>query len=410
MLGLFSNIFNKNQIEKQVQGYFKTLTAYSPIFTTYEGGVYEMELTRSAIHSFATHCSKLKPEIKGNAYTNLKKKIQFAPNPYMDTSKFIYRLATILSVNNNAFIVPILDEIGLNITGFYPVLPSTCEVVELNNKPYLRYSFSTGQKAIIEFNRVGILTQFQYRNDFFGENNSALNPTMQLINTQSQGIIEGVKQSANIRFLAKLTNVLRPEDLKKERERFLNENLGTDNNGGVLLFDNKYADVKQIDSKPFIVDDKQVEQIKNNVFNYFGTNEKILQNNYTEDEFNAFYEGKIEPFAIQLSLTMSNLMFTSKELAYDNQIFFSANRLQYASNQTKISLVTQLFDRGFLTHNQGREIFNMASIEDGDKYYIRKEYADTTKLDEEVNEDAVQTENEGIQDNKFINTDGKQEN
>jgi hypothetical protein len=381
-VGLFENIFKKQTAEQKIQSYFKTLSAYTPIFTTYEGGVYEMEITRAAIHSFATQCSKLKPEIRGKAYKELEKKLQFKPNGFMDTTKFLYRLATILSVNNTAFIVPILDDTGRYITGYYPILPSLCEVVEYEGEPWLRYTFTTGQKAAVEFSKVGIMTQFQYKNDFFGENNAALYPTMQLVNVQNQGIIEGVKQSANIRFMAKLANMLKSSDIEAERKRFTQENLSYENNSGVLMFDTKYADVKQIISKPFIIDSEQMKAIQTNVFNYFGTNEKILQNNFSEDEWNAYYEGKIEPFAIQLSLVMTNMTFTPKEISFGNQLLFTANRLQYASNGSKLDIVTQLFDRGFLTHNQGREVFNMLPIEDGDKYYIRKEYAEVSNLAE----------------------------
>jgi hypothetical protein len=381
-VGLFNYIFKKPNETQTTKGYFKTLSAYTPIFTTYEGGVYEMELTRAAIHSFATHCSKLKPEIQGNAYKELGKKLQFKPNAFMDTTKFLYRIATILSVHNTAFIVPIMDDTGEIITGYYPILPNMTEVVEYQGEAWLRYTFTTGQKAAIEFSRVGIINQFHYKNDFFGENNNALNPTMQLINVQNQGIIEGVKQSANIRFMAKLANILKSEHIAAERTRFTQENLSYENNSGVMMFDAKYADVKQIESKPFIVDDKQMSLIKNNVFSYFGTNEKILQNNFDSKEWNSYYEGKIEPFAIQLSLVMSNMTFSEREIAFGNQIMFTANRLQYASNDEKLNIVTQLFDRGFITHNQGREIFNMSPSKDlySDKYFIRKEYAEVSNL------------------------------
>jgi hypothetical protein len=400
-VGLFEKIFKRPSMQ-EVRGYFKTLSAYTPVFTTYEGGVYEMELTRAAIHAIATQCSKLKPEVRGTAYRELGRRLQFKPNGFMDTTKFLYRLATILHVQNTAFIVPITDETGEYITGYYPILPSMCEVVEYQGQPWLRYTFSSGQKAAIEFNRVGIMTLFQYRNDFFGENNAALYPTMQLMHTQNQGIIEGVKNSANIRFLAKLTGLFKPSDIAAERKRFTEENLSAENNSGVLIFDNKYADVKQIVSRPFIVDSSQVEHIKNNVYNYFGVNEKILQNNFDEDEWNAFYEGKIEPFAIQLSLVMSNMTFTEREIAFGNQIIFTANRLQYASNQSKLNIVTQLFDRGFLTHNEGREIFNMTPIDDGDRYFIRKEYAEVKNLAEAQGisggeGNATKGEGEGIQ-------------
>ena len=394
-MGIFNTIFKRPRADIAADGYFKMLNGYTPVFTNAPESIYEMELTRAAVHSFATFCSKLKPEISGTAKKTLEKTLQFKPNPFMDTTKFIYRIATILSVNNTAFIVPVEDDYG-EIVGFYPVLPQRCEVIEYRGEPFLRYTFASGDKASIEFSRVGIMTQFQYRDDFFGEDNAALRPTMQLIHTQNQGIINGVKNSASIRFLAKIANMLKPEDIKKERKRFTEDNLSADNQSGMVIYDGKFADVKPIESKPFTVNAAQMAQINENVFNYFGTNAKIIQNSYNEDEWNAYYEGKIEPFAIQLSLVLSNMIYTKHELAFGNAVTFTANRLQYASNNTKLQISTQLFDRGLLNRNGVMDVWNMAHVEGGEKYYIRKEYAEIDALGKEVNANAS-NEGQGVQ-------------
>lgn len=386
-MGVFEKIFGKAKGEPTAQsmtpdGYFEMLNGYIPVFTNAPESVYEMELTRTAIHSFATFCSKLKPEISGNAKKGLEKILQFKPNPFMDTSKFLYRLATILSVNNTAFIVPLEDETG-SIIGLFPVIPQNCEVIEYRGEPYLRYTFSNGKRAAIEFDRVGVLTQFQYENDFFGETNAALKPTMQLIHAQNEGIINGVKNSAYIRFLARVNNMLKPEDITRERERFTADNLSSENKSGMIIYDGKFAEVKQVESKPFTVNAPQMQQINENVFRYFGTNAAILENKYSEDEWAAYYEGKIEPFAIQLSLVISNMLFSPREIAFGNSVTFTANRLQYASNATKLNISTQLFDRGLINRNGVMDIWNMAHVEDGDKYYIRKEYTEVSRLGEE---------------------------
>ena len=124
----------------------------------------------------------------------------------------------------------------------------------------------------------------------------------------------------------------------------------------------------------------QMQHIQENVCTHFGTNMDILQNKFDENTWNAYYEGKIEPFAIQLSLVMTNMSFTERERACGNAIFFSANRLQYASNATKLSVSTQLFDRALLNRNGVMDIWNMAHVEDGEKYYIRKEYTEVSEL------------------------------
>ena len=408
-MGLFDNIRRKEKIEQQVNSYFKMMNCYTPAFSTFEGSIYEMELTRAAIHSFATHCSKLKPEIKGSGNEALARTLQYKPNPLMDTKKYLYRLATVYSVDNTAFVAPLYDA-HFKIVGYYPLATEKCRIVEDGGKKYLRYEFANGRYGCVELENAGIMNQFQYKDELFGESNSCLRPTLDLIHTQNQGIIEGVKNSASIRFMAKLAQTLKAKDIEEERKRFMETNLSAENNGGVLLFDQKYEDIKQIDSKPFVVNPVQMAQIKENVFNYFGTNESILQNKFTSDEWSAYYEGKIEPFAIEASLVHTNMTYTDREIAFGNEILFTANRTQYMSNQEKLNTVTQLFDRGFLTHNQGLEIFNMSPVEGGDKRFIRREYIETNNLGEVDEKEVIEkgeTENAngkgtGVQSNVTV--------
>lgn len=338
-----------------------------------------MDLTRAAVHSFATFCSKLKPEISGSAKNYLEKTLQFKPNFFMDTTKFLYRLATIYEVDNTAFIVPVEDQLG-RLIGYYPILPQRCEIVEAGGVIYLRYQFANGEYAAIEFEKVGVMAQYLYHDDLFGEDNRPLQPTMQLLHTQNEGIINAVKNSANIRFLAKVANMLKPEDIKKERERFTADNLSEDNKSGMIIYDGKFSELKQVDSKPYTVNALQMQQINENVFIHFGTNMDILTNKYDENTWNAYYEGKIEPFAIQLSIVMSNMTYTPTEINRGNMITWTANRLQYASNSTKLQVSTQLFDRALLNRNGVMDIWNMAHVEGGDKYYIRKEYTEVSQL------------------------------
>lgn len=364
--------------------YFQTLTAYQPTFTTFNGGMYEMAQTRAAIHTIAKHCAKLKPEVMGAGNKELQKKLQTQPNPFMDTTKFIYRLATILMTQNNAFIIPIYDKSFFKVTGYFPVLPSGCKLVTDNiGTVYVRYTFRNGASAVMELEKVGILNQMQYKDDVFGETNNALEPTLQMLSTVDEGIVEGVKSSATLRFMAKLAQTLKPEDIEKERKRFTENNLSAQNNGGVLMYDPKYSEVKQIESKPYIVDAEQMALINQNVYNYFGVNEKILQSKYNSDEWAAFYESVIEPFAIQLSLVMTNMTFNERERSFGNEIIFSANRLQYASNDEKLNIATQLTDRGIITLNDAREIFNMPPVDGGDIRVIRGEYTNANEKTKE---------------------------
>ena len=384
-MGLFDTLFkNRPKPQGDFRGTFKMLNGYTPVFTSRSGGIYESELIRAAINAKATHISKLKVDIVGSARPALHAKLKHGPNSFQTWSQFMYRLSTMLEIHNTAFITPVYDEYG-EPSGVYCPLPERCEIVQFNDVPYLRYEFSRGNKAAIELAYCGIMTKFQYSNDFMGENNTPLIPTMDLIHIQDQGIKEGVKSAATYRFMAQLSNFSNDETLQNERKKFTEKNFGDANDSrGLLLFPNTYSNIKQIDVKPWIVDADQIKLIKANVFDYFGVNEEILQNQAYGDKWSAFYEGAIEPFAIQFSEVLTKMLFTLREQSNGNEVIATANRLQYLSNAEKLNVSSQMLDRGIMSINDVREIWNMPPVEGGDARIIRGEYYNA---DEKVAED-----------------------
>lgn len=383
-MGLFEKIFGNRPKEGRYEEAFKMLNGYTPRFHSWGGEVYEMELIRAAINARATHISKLQVEMKGAARPALQAKMKHAPNEFQTWSQFLYRLSTILDVHNTAFICPIYDVYG-EPSGIYTPLPQKCEIVQFNNVPYLRYTFSNQERAAIELSYCAIMTKYQYKSDFMGETNHALFPTIDLINIQNQGIEEGVKSAATYRFMAKLTNFAKEEDLAKERKRFTVKNFSREAEaGGLLLFPNTYSDIKQIDVKPWVVDAEQMNVIRSNVFEYFGVNEDILQNKAFGDAWSAFYEGAIEPFSVQFSEVMTKMLFTLREQTQGNMVIATSNRLQYLSNKDKLNVSAQMLDRGIMSINDVREIWNLPPVEGGDVRIIRGEYYDAeSKLEEE---------------------------
>ncbi|MBQ1292545.1 MAG: phage portal protein [Clostridiales bacterium] len=394
-MGLFDFLFRRQPSTDRLkyEGVFKMLNGYTPRFTSWSGGLYESELIRSAIHANATHISKLKVEMHGAAKPALKVKMQHAPNSFQTWSQFLQRLSTILDVHNTAFITPILDDYG-QVSGIYTPLPHKCEIVQFSGKPYVRYEFSNGEHAAIELENCGIMVQHQYKSDLLGESNHALFPTMELINIQNQGIEEGVKSAASYRFWAKLNNFTKVTDIAKERKRFTEQNFSKDAEaGGILLFPNTYDDVHQVDVKPWVIDSEQMQIIKDNVFEYFGVNEDILQNKAIGDAWSAYYEGKCEPFAIQMSEVLSKMLYTFREQSQGNKVMVTANRLQYMSNQDKLNVSSQMLDRGIMSINDVREIWQLPPVENGDIRIIRGEYynADAKVNEEEQTDEGNQS-------------------
>lgn len=388
-MGLFDRIFKKENVEAahDAETFFKTLTAYRPSFSTWRGSIYESELVRAAIDARARNISKLKCEMAGSAQPMLKTKMKVAPNAFMTWSQFLYRCSTILDMNNTLVIVPVMyDNKGvLETTGYYPVIPEHCEIIEYKGEPWLRYRFRSNEVAANRLSDCAVMTKFQYKSDFFGASNEALDATMRMIHLNNQAIQEAVKQGATYQFMAQINNFSKADDLAKERKRFTEENLKSEDAGGLLLFPNTYTNIQRIQSTAYEVPEKELESIRTNVYNYFGVNEDVLQSKAFGDKWAAFYESVIEPWAIQFSETMTKAIYSEREIALGSQLMLTANRLQYLTTNEKLNVSAQMADRGIMSINEIRDIWNMTPVEGGDRRTIRGEYY-------QINEDGTLTQ------------------
>lgn len=383
-MGLFEKLFGRRVEAARYAGErFKLLNGYTPVFTTWQGSIYESELIRAAVDTHARHAAKLEPVILGSAKPALATRLAKTPNSWQTWPQFLYQTATVLYVKNTAFIVPEFDEYG-DPVGIFPIVPNKWELVEYGGEPWLRFHFDGGKRKAIELRHVGILCRFQYDSELFGEDNDALKPTLDLIAIQNQAITESAKNSATFRFMARMGNFAKDTDIAKERERFDRESF-QQGGGGVLLFPYQWADIKQIDTKAYAVDAEQSKLIATHVQNYFGVSEEAMQNKLVGDAWAAFYEGSTEWFALNLSETITRMLYTERERSFGSRVFFGSNRMQYMTNADKLNVAQAMADRGLMTRNEIRAIFNLPPLDGelGNTLPARGEYYN-------VNEEATQ--------------------
>lgn len=389
-MGLLEKLFPKKYREPVGASRWEPLTAYSAVFKTWRGEIYEFDQVRSAIDTLARNTGKLRIDMSGTAKGKMRTKLKIRPNEYQTWYQFWYRTRTIYEMQNNAIIIPILDDMD-QITGLFPVLPSLCEVVTYKGREFLRYKFYGNQAAAIEIEKCGIITKHQYKNDIFGDSNTALNSTLSLLDMNRQAIKSAINESNSFKFMARMTNFAKDSDIEKERQRIKEANL-KDKEGFLLLFSNLVGEPKQIDYKPYSVDEKQLTLIDSNIEKYFGVSTEAIKNELTGDKAASFYEGAIEPFAVQASEVITNILFSPIEQSTGNFFMLTANRIQFMTNNDKLNYTSQMADRGLATINELREVWNLPPVEGGDRLIARGEYyymdptSDPDK--QEVQEDA----------------------
>lgn len=354
----------------------KMVTLRNGQFFCFDGKLYESDIVRACIRPKVRAIGKLvgkhiRDDPKaGGLKVNPDANIRFLlsePNPYMTGQQMQEKVANQLCLNNNAFILVVRDENGKPMQ-LYPV---PCVSVEAkyndSGELFLKFLYGNGKTGIFRYSDIIHLRQDYNDNDIFGTSPlPVLAPLMNLIGTMDQGIVNAIRNSNVIRWLIAFRQSMRDEDIKKYVQNFVDNYLAVESTTfGAAGIDSK-ADIQRIEPKDYVPNALQTEKVVDRLYSYWGTNKKIVQSCYTENEWTAYYESEIEPVVVQMYQTYTVALFSRKERGYGNRIVFEANNLQCASLTTKLAFQAMV-DRGAMTPNEWRETMNLAPIEGGDQ-------------------------------------------
>lgn len=392
MAGFWEKLFHFIR-EPQKATQHEVMSGGPAVFTPFSGNAYESDIYRAAVDAIARNAAKLKGkhvvsmgEKRGEGDANLNRILSVRPNPYMTAYDMLYKLVTHYYLYNNAFAFLQKDDRGY-LTGIWPLRPQSMEfVTDPTGTMYCRFLFGNGQQVILPYTDVFVARRFFNSNDLLGDSNTAILPTLDVAHAQNEGMENAIKSGGMIRGILKYNQVMAPDKLREEKEQFVNDYLSISNAGGVAALDSKF-DYVPLKSEPVTIDDKQIQSIKQKVYDYLGISENIVNSTYSENEWSAFYESTIEPLAVQFALELTDKLFTKREQAFGNSIIFDSNRLQFANNATKTNIIKELMPMGLFTVNQALEILNLPPVEDGDRRLQSLNYVNADKADQyQVNE------------------------
>lgn len=352
---------------------FQELGTYKSYFGTFGNDIFSSADVRTAIRTLSEHTSKANPR---STDKRIERLLQLTPNKYMNGKDFLAKVRNILEIKNTAFVYIERDNTN-KVIGFYPIPYQTFTAVEYKNGLYVQFAFdgTATNQLVVPWEDLAVLRRDYVYSDIAGEGNKPLLGTLDVINTMDQGLENAVKSTANLRGILKSTKaMLSPDDLRKQKDNFVKDYMNISNAGGIASLD-ATQEFKEINLKPTTATAEEQDSYRERVYRYFGVNEKIIKSNYTESEYDAFYESRIEPVLVALSLELTRKIFTDREISFGAEIWYESNRLQFASAKTKISMVA-LVDRGLMTPNEYRALFNMAPYEGGDEFVLR---LDTSK-------------------------------
>ncbi|MBF4500228.1 phage portal protein [Savagea sp. SN6] len=300
------------------------------------------------------------------------------PNEIDSLQTLLEKLVTQLQLNNNGYAIIERDNKGKPVA-IIPVLSNSAEMSKSKSGNFF-ITFKMSQKEItVPYADVIHLKQEHNAKEYFGQSPAhSIQNILKSISASDESVEHAIKNSTKLRWLMKFNNVIRPEDMRQQIEQFRQDYLQIENEGGIAGTDNKY-DLEQIKQQVYVPDTAIQKEKIERLYSYFGVNESIVKNNYTEDEWSAFYEAEIEPLIIALQNEFTRKLFTKVERRKGNRIIFDGTGFLFSSMETKLKLVDYV-DRGLVTPNEARKIMNMPSIEGGD-IPIRR--LDTARVDDE---------------------------
>ena len=337
-------------------------------FTNGNPDVYANEVVRACIRTLAEHTAKANVKVVRDgkvADKNLQRMIQFKPNMYMNGRDFLYKVRTLLEIHNVVFIYIMRDDLG-KVIGLYPMPKAQYKSREYQGRLFIEFLFENGMTMVHTWDDLAVLRKDFNTSDIFGDSNSAISGSLDLLNTTAEGMENAIKSTANLRGILKSTKaMLSDDDVKKMKDRFVSDYMSLTNSSGIASLDST-LDFIPITLQPQIANYKNVEELRNNIYRYFGLNEDAIMSRITGDSWDAFYESRIEGVLLALGLELTNKIFSERERGFGNEIIFESNRMQYMSTTSKLALTT-LVDRAIMTPNEVREILNLAPVEWGDK-------------------------------------------
>lgn len=405
---LISRIFGNDKDIKtpQTATEIKIFDNSKAIFTKYNGDFFNDADVRSCVDAIARNGAKMHAKhirknskgyeiIDGNLYRLLSRR----PNELQNAYKFYYHVISELEMFNNSFIYVQKDE-NLRVTGLYPLNFNSVKLYEYKNEIYLEFQFGYSKKRFVPLSSCIHLTRFVSENGLFGGNTVPIVKTLSMKHVLDEGIINAIKTTQSIKGVVKSTQaMLKPEDVKKMRDQFVKDFVENADESGIGGLD-ATTDFTPVKIEPTTASDGQIKSIDNKILNYFGINENIIQSKYSEDEWNAFYESVLEPIGLQMAQEFTNKVFTPTELYHGNEIVFESNRLQYASNNTKINLLR--YGNNVLMVDELREILNLAPLPNGEGQKVLIDQNHTSNMDNknESDDDSIKPGKDGETDEK----------
>ena len=357
-----------------------TMNGFAPIYTQFGTNIYAFDVVQQALRCVVTEIKKLNPthvRYKDSDPIPVKSTIQDVldnPNPLMTTTDFLEKVAYLLLLNSNAFIIPVYYTWVDENTGaerryyeaLYPVKPTQVDFIQdASDRMFVKFLFMNGETTTIPYDDVIHLRYKFSVNEFMGGNEigepdyQGLLQTVQLNDQLLKGIAKAMNASYAVNGVVKYNTLI--DNGKTERAlQELTQRL-QNNESGFLPLDIK-ADFTPIERKSEIVDTDALKFVDSKILRTWGIPECILNGDYTKEQFEAFYQAAIEDKVKTFSQAFTKSLFTKREKAFGNRVEFYPKDLIFMTVSQTLEMINSLAPTGAIFENEKRVFLGLRPL------------------------------------------------
>lgn len=363
--------FLKSKIgNKQGKRFAHSPSAWLPFYTQIGQGEYDSVVVQQAINCIVKEMKKLYPQHvirRDNGdiepQSDYIQRVLEHPNPIMSTSDFVEKTIWNLMLNYNSFVLPVWD--GNNrLTQLWPVQPVNVEFLQdATGEYWIRMVFQNDMEGTVRYRDV-IHLRYNYSvNDWMGGNqfgqpdNQQLQKTLEANDVMLNGVAKALKSSFAVNGLVQYNTII-DEQKADESLRRLEERLNN-NESGLMAIDLK-STFTQFKRDIKLVDADTLKFLDDKILRHFRVPLKILEGDYTTEEYEAFYQSTLEPMIISMGQAFTNCIFSDHEsFGFGHRIVFQPKELIFLSTQQKLESLRLLGDAGALYVNEARTMIGL---------------------------------------------------
>lgn len=397
------------------------LDGWFPNYPQFGDNVYASDVVQQALKCIADEIKKLNPtHIRMNGTDPVPVKASTVqdvlrePNPLMTTSEFLEKVAWLLLLNYNAFVVPVYRTWTDETTGaerryyeaLYPIKPTQVDFIEdAAGKLFVHFWFMNGYDTTIPYDDV-IHIRYNYSvSTYMGggsdgqPNYEALLKTLELNHKLLQGVAKAMDASYAVNGFVKYNTIIGENETKAAIDQF-NRLLQSSESGFVPL--DLRSEVTPFQRSTQLVDDNTLKFIDDKILRNFGVPLAILRGDYAKDQYEAFYQKTLEPLVIAFSQAFTKKLFTAREKAFGNRVELYPKELIFLSVSQTLEMIKELSPTGALFENEKRTALGLRPLPDLEgKRYMSLNWVDADKaaqyqLGENANVEIVDEEREDI--------------